>query len=87
MLLHLHEFHVKGDSRPPSQSPMRSEKLSANSLCLQSDAGRSPLPLCCFSILASQSSHRARNSSSVSTGMPSSRAFCSLLPTASPATT
>ena len=23
MLLHLHGFHVKGDSRPPSQSPMR----------------------------------------------------------------
>ena len=43
MLLHLHEFHVKGDSRPPSQSPMRSEQLSANFPCLQSDTGRSPL--------------------------------------------
>ena len=87
MLLHLHGFNVKGDSRPPSQSPMRSEKLSANFPCLQSDTGRSPLSVSCFSALANQSSHRARNSSSVSTGMPSSRAFCSLLPAASPATT
>ena len=35
MPLHLREFYVKGDSRPPSQSPMRVEKLSANGLCLR----------------------------------------------------
>ena len=40
MLLHLRGFHVKGDSRPPSQSPMRIDKLSANILCLQSKAAR-----------------------------------------------
>ena len=28
MLLLLHKFHVKGDSHPPSQSPMRDETLS-----------------------------------------------------------
>ena len=28
MLLLLHTFHVKGDSHPPSQSPMRDETLS-----------------------------------------------------------
>ena len=32
MLLHLRGFHVKGDSRPPSQSPMPVEKLSTTSL-------------------------------------------------------
>ena len=28
MLLLLYKFHVKGDSQPPSQSPMRDETLS-----------------------------------------------------------
>ena len=30
MLLYLHGFHVKGDSHPPSQSPMLVENPSTN---------------------------------------------------------
>ena len=42
MLLHLCKFHVKGDSHPPSQSPMRVETYLHVTFVCKKDASGKP---------------------------------------------